>query len=157
VPPNGGLSSTYKYSNVPHTSSDKYIGVADGNLEAPSYVPLKTSSNSFGINDIDPSFSSQQSVRKFDGVCPFCFKVLKGRNRHQNLLHHMHIHTGARPYKCPLCPYTGRQQNHVKRHILIQHPNFFMEIGGRSQESSEATEAGNSISREVDSTVARID
>ncbi|KAA0185751.1 hypothetical protein HAZT_HAZT000642 [Hyalella azteca] len=136
-----------KYSEA-SLLSDKYIDVADGNLEARSDVPLKTSLNYFGINDIDPSFSSQQSVRKFDGVCPFCFKVLKGRNRHQNLLHHMHIHTGARPYKCPLCPYTGRQQNHVKRHILIQHPNFFMEIGGRSQESAEATDAGDAVSRD---------
>lgn len=81
-------------------------------------------------------FDSQQSVRAHDGLCPICQKVFKGRNRHQNLLHHMHIHTGARPYKCPVCPYTGRQHNHIKRHIINQHPHLLTALD--SSQTSES-------------------
>ena len=64
-------------------------------------------------------------VRSYDGVCPICDRKMFGRNRHQNLRHHMRIHTGCRPYTCPFCSYTGRQHNHIRSHVLRMHPDLF--------------------------------
>ncbi|XP_068237690.1 longitudinals lacking protein, isoforms H/M/V-like isoform X12 [Palaemon carinicauda] len=54
-------------------------------------------------------------------VCPVCGKQFFGRNRRQNLEHHLIIHTGERRYSCPLCPHRATHKWHLKTHILRRH------------------------------------
>lgn len=54
-------------------------------------------------------------------VCPVCGKQFHGRNRRQNLEHHLVTHTGERRYSCPLCPHRAAHKWHLKTHILRRH------------------------------------
>lgn len=54
-------------------------------------------------------------------VCPACGKAFQGRNRRQNLAHHVLTHTGARPFSCSHCPYRATQKAHLKRHLERRH------------------------------------
>lgn len=54
-------------------------------------------------------------------VCPVCGKAFQGRNRRQNLAHHLLTHTGTRPFPCPHCSYRATQKAHLKRHLERRH------------------------------------
>ncbi|XP_066964710.1 longitudinals lacking protein, isoforms H/M/V-like isoform X19 [Macrobrachium rosenbergii] len=54
-------------------------------------------------------------------VCPVCGKAFQGRNRRQNLSHHLLTHTGTRPFHCTDCPYRATQKAHLKRHMERRH------------------------------------
>lgn len=54
-------------------------------------------------------------------VCPACGKAFQGRNRRQNLSHHLLTHTGTRPFPCPNCSYRATQKAHLKRHLERRH------------------------------------
>lgn len=56
-------------------------------------------------------------------VCPACGKAFQGRNRRQNLSHHLLTHTGTRPFPCPNCSYRATQKAHLKRHLERRHGN----------------------------------
>ena len=62
-------------------------------------------------------------------ICSICGKGFKGRNRQQNLQQHILTHTGERPFSCPYCPYTARQQSHVKCHIFRMHVKASSDVG----------------------------
>ncbi|XP_042224561.1 longitudinals lacking protein, isoforms H/M/V-like isoform X5 [Homarus americanus] len=53
--------------------------------------------------------------------CPVCGKRFQGRNRRQNLEHHLITHTGERRYPCPLCPHRAAHKWHLKTHLLRRH------------------------------------
>ncbi|KAK7081619.1 hypothetical protein SK128_011850 [Halocaridina rubra] len=54
-------------------------------------------------------------------VCPVCSKEFLGRNRRQNLAHHLLTHTGTRPFHCTHCSYRATQKAHLKRHLERRH------------------------------------
>ncbi|XP_047741765.1 zinc finger protein 536-like [Hyalella azteca] len=59
-------------------------------------------------------------VRPVAGVlsCKYCGKHFVGRT---DLERHIRTHTGERPYKCPLCPYSAAQKVTLKIHLEGKH------------------------------------
>ncbi|XP_035233348.1 zinc finger protein 845-like [Stegodyphus dumicola] len=61
----------------------------------------------------DPFSASDEAV--FLNLCPYCPYTSRYKG---NLLMHIRIHTGERPFSCKVCGKTFRNQSHVKRHML---------------------------------------
>lgn len=55
--------------------------------------------------------------------CPECGKIFYGRNRRQLVERHRIIHTGERPYQCPLCFKRMNVKHHLTRHLRTVHLN----------------------------------
>lgn len=53
--------------------------------------------------------------------CPVCGKIFEGTKRKYRLERHMTIHTGEKPFPCPLCVYRANQKEHLYRHIRNLH------------------------------------
>ncbi|XP_018006789.1 longitudinals lacking protein, isoforms H/M/V isoform X37 [Hyalella azteca] len=53
--------------------------------------------------------------------CPLCGKKCYGRNRKQNLAHHMVTHNNDRGLVCNLCPYRASFSSQLLRHITQVH------------------------------------
>jgi len=53
--------------------------------------------------------------------CTYCTKIFNGRNKKQNLKHHMMIHTGERRYTCPFCGTRHTHKWHLKNHVTRCH------------------------------------
>ncbi|KAK8387118.1 hypothetical protein O3P69_018044 [Scylla paramamosain] len=53
--------------------------------------------------------------------CPVCGKIFEGTKRKYRLERHMTIHTGEKPFPCPLCVYRANQKEHLSRHIRNLH------------------------------------
>ena len=81
------------------------------NLEKCGITSYSTASNS--NNDFN--------VIKSDRTCNYCGKIF---TRPAELERHIRVHTGERPYKCPHCDYSGRQQIHLKSHLVTRHSNI---------------------------------
>lgn len=89
----------------------------DRTMKTDANETIQSSCKSSTENNQNTNFSPQFE-RPSDGstTCPYCSKVLKTK---EYLRIHMRIHTGDRPYKCPLCPKTfgnpGSFSNHKNR------------------------------------------
>jgi len=73
-------------------------------------------------------------------MCPVCGKHFQGRNRRQNLEHHLVTHTGERRYPCPLCPHRAAHKWHLKTHLQrrhAQHPQLPQFVGHQSQSKDQ--------------------
>ncbi|KAK4309615.1 hypothetical protein Pmani_018726 [Petrolisthes manimaculis] len=53
--------------------------------------------------------------------CPECGKMFYGRNRRQLVGRHRIIHTGERPFQCPLCLRRMNVKHHLTRHLRTVH------------------------------------
>ncbi|KAK3881036.1 hypothetical protein Pmani_018752 [Petrolisthes manimaculis] len=56
--------------------------------------------------------------------CPACGKKCFGRNRKQNMVHHMATHSRERPVTCPHCPYRAASESQLFRHITMLHLKY---------------------------------
>ncbi|XP_045103697.1 longitudinals lacking protein, isoforms H/M/V-like isoform X21 [Portunus trituberculatus] len=54
-------------------------------------------------------------------VCHICSKRFRGRNSKSNLERHMQIHTGLKPFRCPLCSHRANRKGNLKSHIEAKH------------------------------------
>ena len=111
-------------------------------LDIPSYgvnLSASDSSTSEGStttnNTTSNAKSSGESVTPSGSrrllECEHCHKQFTSRF---NLQRHQLIHTGAKPYECPLCHQRFNQSGHVKTHLRTRHPNH--EIQNLSDSSS---------------------
>lgn len=50
--------------------------------------------------------------------CRLCGRMFTERN---NLQRHLRIHTGFKPYRCPLCPYESNRNGNLVRHMEFKH------------------------------------
>lgn len=55
----------------------------------------------------------------------------KSFNRMYNLLGHMHLHAGSKPFKCPYCSSKFNLKGNLSRHMKVKHG--VMDIGLDSQ------------------------
>ena len=62
------------------------------------------------------------------GVFQVCGKSF---NRMYNLLGHMHLHAGSKPFKCPYCSSKFNLKGNLSRHMKVKHG--VMDIGLDSQ------------------------
>nr|XP_027211445.1 zinc finger protein 746-like [Penaeus vannamei] len=53
--------------------------------------------------------------------CPECGKLFYGRNRRQLVERHRIIHTGEKPFQCPLCFKRMNVKHHLTRHLRTVH------------------------------------
>ncbi|KAF2368656.1 Zinc finger C2H2-type, partial [Trinorchestia longiramus] len=53
--------------------------------------------------------------------CQLCGKKCYGRNRKQNLAHHMVTHNNDRNLACTLCPYRASFSSQLLRHVTQVH------------------------------------
>lgn len=53
--------------------------------------------------------------------CPDCGKIFNGRNHKQVVERHRIIHTGEKPFQCPLCYKRMNQKHHLTRHLRTVH------------------------------------
>lgn len=74
-----------------------------------------------GQGNMHRPFDVVETTSVVGKVCPVCGKQFQGRNRRQNLEHHLITHTGERRYPCPLCPHRAAHKWHLKTHILRRH------------------------------------
>ncbi|XP_063865778.1 zinc finger X-chromosomal protein-like [Scylla paramamosain] len=54
-------------------------------------------------------------------ICHICSKRFRGRNSKSNLERHMQIHTGLKPFRCPLCSHRANRKGNLKSHIEAKH------------------------------------
>ena len=62
----------------------------------------------------DPSARQELIGRGRQDTCEYCGKVFKNCS---NLTVHRRSHTGEKPYKCELCPYSCAQSSKLTRHM----------------------------------------
>lgn len=74
------------------------------------------------------------------GVFQVCGKSF---NRMYNLLGHMHLHAGSKPFKCPYCSSKFNLKGNLSRHMKVKHG--VMDIGLDSQ-GGWATRSGRTRS-----------
>lgn len=51
-------------------------------------------------------------------TCHVCGRCL---SRKHNMVDHMRLHTGERPYACPSCRYRATQRSNLKKHVKNMH------------------------------------
>nr|XP_027211448.1 replication initiator 1-like [Penaeus vannamei] len=54
-------------------------------------------------------------------TCGTCGKRFHGRNSKSNLERHLQIHTGVKPFQCPLCSHRANRKANLKTHIEARH------------------------------------
>ncbi|XP_050728477.1 protein bric-a-brac 2-like isoform X17 [Eriocheir sinensis] len=59
------------------------------------------------------------------GVSPdaryLCYLCGRGFSERTNLQRHLRIHTGVKPYRCPVCPYQSNRNGNLARHMAFRH------------------------------------
>ena len=63
-------------------------------------------------------FDALDLVKSNKYQCPVCAMEFIDKNRFR---HHYMVHSGERPYACPMCPYRARQNGTLKQHIVVKH------------------------------------
>jgi len=75
-------------------------------------------------------------MRVHTGERPFaCLMCRKSFNQKNALQIHMKKHTGERPYICPFCQYAFTQKGNLKTHIQRSHAEIAQQFVQRSMQS----------------------
>ena len=63
-------------------------------------------------------------VKVFPGgmfICPFCQRHF---SRAVHVQDHIRIHTGTKPFQCPVCQYASTQKSNLRKHMGSRHPDY---------------------------------
>ena len=69
----------------------------------------------------EPIILKNPETGKSDFGCPFCEKQT---TKSKAMKEHIRIHTGERPYICPVCNFTFSYSSNYYKHIRTKHPTF---------------------------------
>lgn len=82
-------------------------------------------------------------------ICPVCGKAFTGDKFKFRLGRHMIIHTGEKPYSCPMCPYRGNIRSNLTRHLALQHGQTSLNTVSRTaQQNMNIVSASSSVAYE---------
>lgn len=79
--------------------------------------------NIFQISRMDTS----NTTAKKEDLLKYCVFCKKGFLKSYSLSRHLHLHTGAKPFRCPQCGYGFIQKSDLQRHLAIHSEVFSFE------------------------------
>ena len=71
--------------------------------------------------------------RRSDSWSLFSQVCGKSFNRMYNLLGHMHLHAGSKPFKCPYCTSKFNLKGNLSRHMKVKHGIMDATIDGHGE------------------------
>lgn len=74
----------------------------------------------------------------------------KSFNRMYNLLGHMHLHAGSKPFKCPYCTSKFNLKGNLSRHMKVKHGIMDTSIDGQGKQIPQLS--SNTLDFETDAT-----
>lgn len=83
--------------------------------------PRKTEYPSPRFTPINPAvvpFEQLQLLPSKTYLCPICGMDFIDKARFR---HHYMVHSGEKPYGCPMCSYRARQNSTLKQHMIVKH------------------------------------
>jgi len=111
------LSIKHNESEVSSTSHDS-IESLKNKFPAHKLPPMEPSAMRALVEQgrFDVLFNPQVRQNGRNDTCQYCGKVFKNTS---NLTVHIRSHTGEKPYKCDMCPYSCAQSSKLTRHMRI--------------------------------------
>lgn len=107
-----------KSSPPPRGKSLRELSLLPGGLQLPCKIEPSAVKNLIQKGRIDALFDPESRKeligRGKNDTCEYCGKIFKNCS---NLTVHRRSHTGEKPYKCELCPYSCAQSSKLTRHM----------------------------------------
>mmetsp|Transcript_5303 Transcript_5303/g.10546 ORF Transcript_5303/g.10546 Transcript_5303/m.10546 type:complete len:498 (-) Transcript_5303:319-1812(-) len=97
----------------PASTSTNHLGFLSQHGFPASYLKAEERNN---LRGRQRARKPRRAARRF--TCLYCGKIFKERS---NVVAHIRVHTGEKPYKCGECGWSFAQKSNLKRHVRSHH------------------------------------